>query len=128
MFSGPPPSTIAPAAFCIHLDQSSNPAFIRSGGPFICSIAGMDDSYRTRNRLIFSSRKACRIATFAFRLKMTDRTFKGYVHAMNVQVLVLRDCTTFVPVGYADLLRKSIALASMLPLTRRPPEVEVSLI
>src|SRR5262249_33983574 len=40
----------------------------------------------------------------------------------------LRDCTTFVPVGYADLLRKSIALASMLPLTRRPPEVEVSLI
>jgi transcriptional regulator GlxA family with amidase domain len=43
-------------------------------------------------------------------------------------VLVLRDCTTFVPVGYADLLRKSIALAATLPLPRPVPRIELSLI
>ena len=59
---------------------------------------------------------------------MTDETFTGYVHAMRVHVLALRDCTTFVPIGYADLLRKSIALAATLPLARPPRRVEVSLI
>jgi transcriptional regulator GlxA family with amidase domain len=47
---------------------------------------------------------------------------------MRVQVLVLRDCTSFVPVGCADLLRKSTALAAMLPLERPPPRIEVSLV
>ena len=60
--------------------------------------------------------------------KMADRTFDGYVHAMRVHVLVLRDCTTFVPVGYADLLRKSTALAATLPLSRPAPGIEVSLV
>ncbi len=61
-------------------------------------------------------------------LKMADRTFEGYVRAMRVHVLVLRDCTTFVPVGYADLLRKSVALAATLPLARPHRELEVSLV
>jgi len=61
-------------------------------------------------------------------LKMADRTFEGYVRAMRVHVLVLRDCTTFVPVGYADLLRKSIALAATLPQARPAPAIEVSLV
>jgi transcriptional regulator GlxA family with amidase domain len=59
---------------------------------------------------------------------MADETFTGYVRAMRVHVLVLRDCTTFVPIGTADLLRKSIALAATLPLARPPPHLQVSLV
>jgi len=59
---------------------------------------------------------------------MADETLDGYVPAMRVQVLVLRDCTTFVPIGYADMLRKSVALAATLPLPRPPPEIRVSLV
>lgn len=47
---------------------------------------------------------------------------------MRVHVLVLRDCTTFVPIGYADLLRKSSALAATLPMMRSVPDVDVSLV
>ena len=59
---------------------------------------------------------------------MADETFTGYVRAMRIHVLVLRDCTTFVPIGYADMLRKSAALAATLPLPRPPPEVQVTLV
>src|SRR5215831_16001494 len=47
---------------------------------------------------------------------------------MRVHVLVLRDRTTFVPVGYADLLRKSIALAASLPQAGPVPAIDVSLV
>lgn len=50
--SGAPPSTIAFFAFSIHFDQSSKPAFIFSGGAFIASLAGTEDSYSTRNFFI----------------------------------------------------------------------------
>jgi len=59
---------------------------------------------------------------------MADETFTGYVRAMRIHVLALRDCTTFVPIGYADLLRKSAALAATLPLPRQPPDVQVTLV
>ena len=59
--SGAPPSTIAFFAFSIHFAHSSKPAFIWSGGAFICSVAGTDDSYSTRNRFIGASWGARRL-------------------------------------------------------------------
>lgn len=47
---------------------------------------------------------------------MADGTFNGYVRAMRVHIPVLRDCTAFVPIGYADLLRKSAALPGSRPI------------
>ena len=35
---------------------------------------------------------------------------------MRVHIPVLRDCTAFVPIGYADLLRKSAALPGSRPI------------
>src|ERR1700737_5091120 len=51
-------------------------------------------------------------------IKMADGTFYRYVRAMKpgrIHVLVLPDCTAFVPVGFVDLLRKSVALAASVP-------------
>lgn len=41
---------------------------------------------------------------------------------LSIHILVLRDSTSFVPLGFADMLRKSIALA---PRGRRPLEVSL---
>lgn len=43
-------------------------------------------------------------------------------------MLALRDCTTFVPVGFADLLRKSSALARTFPGGRQQRPLEVVLL
>jgi transcriptional regulator GlxA family with amidase domain len=60
---------------------------------------------------------------------MADETFTGYVRAMwRVHVLVLRDCTTFVPVGLADLLRKSAALMRSMPGTTKRAPIDLALV
>jgi transcriptional regulator GlxA family with amidase domain len=47
---------------------------------------------------------------------------------IRIHVLVLRDCTAFVPIGFADMLRKSVALASSLPAVRSRNHLDVTLV
>ena len=59
---------------------------------------------------------------------MADGTFYRYVRAMKpvrIHVLVLSDCTAFVPVGFVDMLRKSVALAALVPAASPARPIEV---
>src|SRR5882724_3405684 len=47
---------------------------------------------------------------------------------VRVHVLVLSDCTAFVPIGLADMLRKSAALASSLPGAKSRNQLEIALV
>jgi transcriptional regulator GlxA family with amidase domain len=44
---------------------------------------------------------------------------------LRLHVLVLRDCTAFVSIGFADLFRKADALAASLPARRERPRLEI---
>lgn len=62
---------------------------------------------------------------------MADAPFYQYVRAMRafrVHVLALSNCTSFMPVGFVDLLRKSIVLGSMLPNATSRRHLEVTLV
>jgi hypothetical protein len=62
---------------------------------------------------------------------MADGTLNSYDRAMlplRIHVLVLRDCTVLVPIGLADMLRKSAELASSLPARRARRGVEITLV
>ena len=47
---------------------------------------------------------------------------------LRLHILVLRDCTALVPVGFADMLRKSLALAASLPAPRARRDIDVTLV
>lgn len=47
---------------------------------------------------------------------------------LRLQVLVLRDCTALVPIGFVDMLRKSAELALTLPGRRGRRGVEITLV
>jgi len=47
---------------------------------------------------------------------------------MNVHILVLRDCTPMVPVGFADMLRKTAQLPAFMPGIKVRQDVHVTLV
>src|SRR4051812_45057592 len=62
--------------------------------------------------------------------QMADLPINRYVCAMRalrIHILVLDDCTAFVPIGLADMFRKSAQLAASLPSTANRREIAVSL-
>jgi transcriptional regulator GlxA family with amidase domain len=47
---------------------------------------------------------------------------------VRIHVLVLEDCTSFVPIGFLDMFRKSLALSASLPAPRRRRAHDVVLV